>query len=92
MAFEVMLESTSSKPNNLEKIKAMAYIAKSSGIRGMIEVRLLILNQKIRKYLLRHLNIYTDIRQSINKSTGVSAQLSAMLPMRITKFEKFAEG
>ena len=37
MAFEVMLESTSNKPNNLEnKIKAMAYIAKSSGVRGMI--------------------------------------------------------
>ncbi len=37
MAFEVMLDSTSNKPNNLEnKIKAMAYIAKSSGVRGMI--------------------------------------------------------
>ncbi len=37
MAFEVMLEGTSNKSNNLEnKIKAMAYIAKSSGVRGMI--------------------------------------------------------
>ena len=37
LAFEIMLESASNKPDNLEnKIKAMAYIAKSSGVRGMI--------------------------------------------------------
>lgn len=37
MAFELMLDSTSSNCNNIEnKVKAMAYIAKSSGVRGMI--------------------------------------------------------
>jgi len=37
MAFELMLENTSSNCNNIEnKVKAMAYIARSSGVRGMI--------------------------------------------------------
>ena len=37
MAFELMLENTSSNCNNIEnKVKAMGYIAKSSGVRGMI--------------------------------------------------------
>ena len=37
MAYELMLDSTSSNLNNIEnKVKAMAYIAKSSGVRGMI--------------------------------------------------------
>lgn len=37
LAFELMLESIANKCNNIEnKVKAVAYIAKSSGIRGMI--------------------------------------------------------
>jgi len=37
MAFELMLENASRNFSNLEnKVKAMAYIAKSSGVRGMI--------------------------------------------------------
>lgn len=37
MAFELMLDSTSNNCNNIEnKVRAMSYIAKSSGTRGMI--------------------------------------------------------
>lgn len=37
MAFELMIESTSNNCKDIEnKVKAMAYIAKSSGVRGMI--------------------------------------------------------
>jgi len=37
MAFELMLESTSNNCNNIEnKVKAMEYISKSSGVKGMI--------------------------------------------------------
>ncbi|NLL04515.1 MAG: polyprenyl synthetase family protein [Clostridiaceae bacterium] len=95
MAFEVMLESTSSKPNNLEnKIKAMAYIAKSSGIRGMIGGQVIDTeseNKEISIETLEYIHRYKT--GALIKAPVVSAAIICNATDEESQsLEKFAEG
>lgn len=95
MAFELMLNSTSNNCNNIEnKVKAMAYIAKASGVRGMIGGQVVDIESENTEVTVETLEYMHRCKTgALIKAPVVSAAIICGASLEEQqKLEKYAEG